>query len=153
MALKRFRAITGKNPDYFEGHAIFSEKFFQALENVAERQGLFYSNPVDKEWSEKYGIACSSFYHLDESMVAEYPIYQLKTRPADARMIRYPIAGTPSHHATVGVYNTTTNSTVFLKTGETVEHYLITQAEVNDPPSTLSGVFKTPARFTPPQTL
>ena len=65
--LKRFRAITGKNPDYFEGHAIFSEKFFQALENVAERQGLFYSNPVDKQWSEKYGIVCSSFYHLDEN--------------------------------------------------------------------------------------
>lgn len=65
-----------------------------------------------------------AFYHLDEHMVAEYPIYQLKTRPADARMIRYPIAGTPSHHATVGVYNTTTNSTVFLKTGEPVEQYL-----------------------------
>ena len=65
-----------------------------------------------------------AFYHLDEHMVAEYPIYQLKTRPADARMIRYPIAGTPSHHASVGVYNTTTNSTVFLKTGEPLEQYL-----------------------------
>lgn len=65
-----------------------------------------------------------AFYHLDESMVAEYPIYQLKTRPADARMIRYPIAGTPSHHASVGVYNTATNSTVYLKTGEPLEQYL-----------------------------
>ena len=65
-----------------------------------------------------------AFYHLDESMVAEYPIYQLKTRPADARLIRYPIAGTPSHHASVGIYNTTTNSTVFLKTGEPLEQYL-----------------------------
>ena len=65
-----------------------------------------------------------AFYHLDESMVAEYPIYQLKNRPADARMIRYPIAGTPSHHASIGVYNTSTNSTVFLKTGEPLEQYL-----------------------------
>lgn len=65
-----------------------------------------------------------AFYHLDEHMVAEYPIYQLKTRPADARMIRYPIAGTPSHHATVGVYNTATNFTVYIKTGEPVEQYL-----------------------------
>ncbi|KAF1298333.1 hypothetical protein BAU15_13735 [Enterococcus sp. JM4C] len=65
--LERFRKITGKDPDYFEGHAIFSEKFFQALSNVAEKNGLFYINPVDKEWSDKYGIECSSFYQLDKN--------------------------------------------------------------------------------------
>ncbi|MFM9945792.1 MAG: DPP IV N-terminal domain-containing protein, partial [Bacteroidia bacterium] len=65
-----------------------------------------------------------AFYHLDEHMVAEYPIYQLKTRPADTRTIRYPIAGTPSHHASVGVYNTSSNTIIFLKTGEPLEQYL-----------------------------
>ncbi len=65
-----------------------------------------------------------AFYHLDEHMVAEYPIYQLKTRPADARTIRYPIAGTPSHHASVGIYNTLTQATIYLKTGEPLDQYL-----------------------------
>ncbi len=65
-----------------------------------------------------------AYYHLDEQMVAEYPIYQLKNRPADARNIRYPIAGTKSHHASVGVYHLETGQTVFLKTGEPLEQYL-----------------------------
>ena len=73
-------------------------------------------------WSQDGGQL--AFYHLDEHMVAEYPIYQLKTRPADARTIRYPIAGTPSHHASVGIYNTSTKTTVYLKTGEPLEQYL-----------------------------
>ena len=64
--LNRFREITGKNPDYFEGHAVFSKIFFQALENVARRNRLFYSNPVDKHWAKEYGIECAAFYHLDE---------------------------------------------------------------------------------------
>lgn len=65
-----------------------------------------------------------AFYHLDESMVAEYPIYQLDNRPANARTIRYPIAGTPSHHASLGVYNAASGKTVFLKTGVPLEQYL-----------------------------
>lgn len=47
--LQRFIEITGKNPDYFEGHAVFSDNFFKALENVAKRYGLFFCNPgIDK---------------------------------------------------------------------------------------------------------
>lgn len=65
-----------------------------------------------------------AYYHLDEHSIAEYPIYQLNNRPADSRNIRYPIAGTPSHIATVCVYNTVTNSTITLKTGEPAEQYL-----------------------------
>ena len=39
--LKRFIEITGRMPDYFEGHAVFSENFFTALKNVAKRHNLF----------------------------------------------------------------------------------------------------------------
>ena len=39
--LQRFIEITGKTPDYFEGHAVFSENFFIALKNVAKKYGLF----------------------------------------------------------------------------------------------------------------
>ena len=54
-------------------------------------KGLFWNNDGKQ----------LAFYHVDESMVAEYPIYELENRPATARTIRYPIAGTPSHHAVV----------------------------------------------------
>ena len=77
-------------------------------------KGTFWSNNGEK----------LAFYHLDESMVAEYPIYQLNNRPANSRNIRYPIAGTPSHHATIGVYNTITKSTIYLNTGTPAEQYL-----------------------------
>jgi chitin disaccharide deacetylase len=40
--LVRFREITGKEPDYFEGHAIQSNNFFKALEYVAEENNLLY---------------------------------------------------------------------------------------------------------------
>ena len=77
-------------------------------------KGLFWNNDGNQ----------LAFYHMDECVVPEYPIYQLHNRPADARTIRYPIAGTPSHTVTVGVYNVTTAATVFLKTGLPAEQYL-----------------------------
>lgn len=58
--LDRFRALTGRDPAYFEGHAVFSPTFFQALQNVAERNGLFYINPMDPVWSEKWGVVCAN---------------------------------------------------------------------------------------------
>ena len=64
--LDRFRAITGKDPAYFEGHAVMSPNFFQGLKNVAARNGLLYCDPVDPQWSKEHGIQCASFYHLDE---------------------------------------------------------------------------------------
>ena len=45
--LDRFRAITGRDPAYFEGHAVMSPNFFQGLKNVAARNGLLYCDPVE----------------------------------------------------------------------------------------------------------
>ena len=96
-----------EKPGFTNGQAVHRNEF-------GILKGTFWSNDGN----------LLAFYHLDEHMVAEYPIYQLKSRPADARNIRYPIAGSPSHHASVGIYNNTNNSTVFLKTGEPLEQYL-----------------------------
>lgn len=65
-----------------------------------------------------------AFYRMDESMVTEYPLYDLSHKPATANNIRYPVAGDPSHHVTVGVYNVKTGSITYLKTGEPKEQYL-----------------------------
>lgn len=65
--LQRFIEITGKTPDYFEGHAVFSENFFIALKNVAKKYGLFFENPgFDKNWEQENGIVGLHFIELDE---------------------------------------------------------------------------------------
>lgn len=64
---QRFKEITGKEPDYFEGHAVFSKNFFIALENVAKKHGLFFCNPgLDKQWEEKYQLYGLGFFKPNE---------------------------------------------------------------------------------------
>ena len=65
-----------------------------------------------------------AFYRMDQSMVTDYPIINWTERPAKAELIKYPMAGDKSHQVTVGVYNTATQSTVWLKTGVPAEQYL-----------------------------
>ncbi|OQB65918.1 MAG: Prolyl tripeptidyl peptidase precursor [Bacteroidetes bacterium ADurb.Bin141] len=65
-----------------------------------------------------------AFYRMDQTMVADYPIVNWKTRPATVRMIKYPMAGGTSHQVTVGVFDVATGKTVFLNTGEPKDQYL-----------------------------
>jgi len=65
-----------------------------------------------------------AFYHMDESMVSEYPLVKTDSRVAEAKMIRYPMAGMTSHQAKVGVYNIKNRNTIYLKTGIPKEKYL-----------------------------
>ncbi len=64
--LSRFKAICGKMPDYFEGHAVFSKNYFTALKNVAEHNGLFYCNPFDKAWLDDNRITLGILAKLGE---------------------------------------------------------------------------------------
>lgn len=41
---QRFIQLTGRQPDYFEGHAVMSRHLMQGLEIVAQRHGLKYNN-------------------------------------------------------------------------------------------------------------
>ena len=66
----RFKEITGREPDYFECHAVISQNFFTALKNVAKKYGLFYENILfDQEFEKEnniYGIAMAK---LNEQML------------------------------------------------------------------------------------
>lgn len=77
-------------------------------------KGIFWSNKGTK----------LAFYRMDQSMVNDYPIIQWNERPAKAELIKYPMAGDKSHHVRVGIYNTSTASTIWLKTGLPAEQYL-----------------------------
>ncbi len=65
-----------------------------------------------------------AFYRIDESMVFNYPLFNLHMHPATPEVIKYPAAGAKSHHATVGVFNANTGTTIYLQTTGDPEHYL-----------------------------
>jgi dipeptidyl-peptidase-4 len=65
-----------------------------------------------------------AFYRMDQSMVTDYPIINWTNRPATVDMIKYPMAGDKSHEVTIGVYNTATEKTIWLKTGLPADQYL-----------------------------
>ena len=73
-------------------------------------------------WSPKGNLL--AFYRMDQTMVTDYPLVDITERIAKVTPIKYPMAGMTSHHVTVGVFNPATKSTVFLKTGEPLDHYL-----------------------------
>lgn len=77
-------------------------------------KGTFWSS-----WGKKL-----AFYRKDETMVADYPLVDIETRIASVNNEKYPMAGEPSHHVTVGVYDVNKGQTVYLKTGEPKEQYL-----------------------------
>ena len=57
-----------------------------------------------------------AFYRMDQSMVTDYPQVDIDTRIASYEPDKYPTAGETSHQVTVGVYDITTNKTIFLNT-------------------------------------
>lgn len=57
-----------------------------------------------------------AFYKMDETMVADYPLVDITTRIASAVPVKYPMAGMTSHKVTLGVFNTSTGKTLYLKT-------------------------------------
>ena len=55
-----------------------------------------------------------AFYEKDERGVTDYPMVDYSTMPASLMPIKYPMAGQQGELAAVGVFNTTTNTTVYL---------------------------------------
>ncbi len=66
-----------------------------------------------------------AYYVKDESDVEDYPIVNWNTTPATVDFIKYPMAGTSkTEKLEVRIYDTETNKTVTLKTGEPNSQYL-----------------------------
>lgn len=65
-----------------------------------------------------------AFYRMDQSMIAPYPLVHIDVRKATEEKLYYPMAGMPSHHVTLGVYDLASGKTVYIKTGEPKEKYL-----------------------------
>ena len=68
--------------------------------------GLFWSPKENK----------LAFYRMDQSMVVDYPLVNTKTREAEPKPIKYPMAGMKSHEVTVGVWDVAAEKLVYLNT-------------------------------------
>jgi dipeptidyl-peptidase-4 len=123
-----FAAYTKKNDLWV---SIGGKDLGVAQSNRADEDGIVYGQSVHRE---EFGIYKGTFwspsgrylafYRMDERMVTKYPIYMLDSMPAQVREVRYPYAGTNSHHVTVGVFDTQSAKTIYLQTGEPQEQYL-----------------------------
>ncbi|GAB4294501.1 MAG: S9 family peptidase [Ignavibacteriaceae bacterium] len=65
-----------------------------------------------------------AFYRKDETMVTDYPVLNLSTRPASVDFIKYPMAGMTSEEVKVGVYDLNNDRITYLKTGKPEDQYL-----------------------------
>lgn len=81
-----------------------------------------------------------AFYRMDQTMVSDYPIIDWSVVPAVNKDIKYPMAGTKSHHVTLGIYDLKTNKTTFVKTEGDPEQYLTVITWNPDSKSVFIGV-------------
>ena len=65
-----------------------------------------------------------AFYRKDESMVTDYPLVNTKSRIAELKNIKYPMAGMNSHEVTIGIYSLKNKAINYLKTGKPKDQYL-----------------------------
>ncbi len=120
-------AYTVDSDLYMAMHA--PQKTIQVTEDGGD--GIVNGKSVHRE---EYGIQKGTFwdptgtrlafYRMDGSMVTEYALEDLTTKPSTFKQVRYPMAGQPSHHVTIGIFDPAQGSTVFLKTGEPLDQYL-----------------------------
>ena len=89
-----------ENPEIVNGKAVHRVEF-------GITKGIF--------WSPNSNYL--AFYSKDETMVADYPLVDVTQKPAALVNNKYPMAGMPSHHVKVGVYNLSTGETTLINTG------------------------------------
>lgn len=101
-------AITNdQNEDIVNGQAVHQREF-------GIDKGIFIS-PDNSQ---------IAFYRMDQTMVTSYPIIDWSVTPAVNKNIKYPMAGTPSHHVTLGIYDIKTDKKIFLNIEGDPEQYL-----------------------------
>lgn len=63
------------------------------------------------------------FYRKDERMVANYPLVDVQAREGKVVNTRYPMAGEQSEEVSIGIYDTRSAKTIYLKTTSPVDRY------------------------------
>ncbi|QDP84558.1 prolyl oligopeptidase family serine peptidase [Chryseobacterium sp. SNU WT5] len=114
---------TDQDENIINGKAVHQQEF-------GINKGIFISPDQSK----------IAFYRMDQTMVGDYPIIDWSVTPAVNKNIKYPMAGTPSHHVTLGVYDLKTNTKNFLNIEGDPEQYLTSITWNPDSKSIFVGV-------------
>lgn len=104
---ENIQVTNDENPHIINGATVHRNEF-------GIEKGIFWSPKGNK----------LAFYHMDETMVGDYPLVDFMAREAELVNIKYPMAGMTSHQVKVGVFDPSTKQTIFLKTGGPADHYL-----------------------------
>lgn len=104
---KTIQVTNDKNKDIVNGHSVHREEF-------GIDKGIFFS--PDGNYL--------AYYRMDQTMVKDYPIIRWSDTPAHVDLIKYPMAGGPSHQVTLCVYNPTTGATTTMQTEGPKDQYL-----------------------------
>lgn len=100
------KAVTNEPSGILCGHSVHRNEF-------GISKGTF--------WSPKGSLL--AFYYMDERMVAQYPLVDITAPIGEVNYIRYPMAGMTSHQVKVGIFNSTDNQVIYLKTGDPTDRY------------------------------
>lgn len=65
-----------------------------------------------------------AYYRMDQSMVTPYPILHVDAERPYGTMQYYPMAGTPLHHVSLGIYDLSSGKTLYLDTPDPSQTYL-----------------------------
>ncbi len=112
-------AYTVKNNLYVNGHCVSVEPEGIVCGQSVHRNEFGISKGTF--WSPAGNLL--AFYRMNESMVTSYPLVDITARTAVVDPIRYPMAGMASHQVQVGIYNPTTQKTIYLNTGDPTDRY------------------------------
>ena len=102
----------------------------EAMQVTDEPEGVLCGQAVHRNefgidggifWSPKGNLL--AFYRMDQSMVTDYPQVNTSTRIATLEPDKYPMAGMTSHKVTIGVFNPSTQETIYLKAGDPTDRY------------------------------
>ena len=102
-----FQVTKHTNSNILAGQAIHRNEF-------GISGGIFWSNNSEK----------IAFYEKDETDVHNYPLLDISTTPGSLNSVKYPMAGQKSEYAKIGVYNLSTNKTIYLQTVHEKDDYV-----------------------------
>ena len=123
---------TSRATAYVENHQLFvvdGEGKKHQLSTDGSREIVYGQSVHRNEFGINKGTFWSpkgnklAFYRMDQRMVADYPQVDIFPREATYEPDKYPMAGMTSHQVTVGVYDMTSDKTVYLQAGDPTDRY------------------------------
>lgn len=114
---------TGYKSAYTQGNNLYIKDGSKVFSIESADQDIVFGQSVHRnEFGIEKGTFWSpmgnylAFYRMDQSMVTDYPLVNTTARIAREQPFKYPMAGMKSHEVTVGIYDASQGSVLYLDT-------------------------------------